>query len=81
MALRLAPRDTDSGNVLRNWGSISSETAQMRKLTAYPGPNGVVVPGEGVKGPQLHPANAHLIFSILEEPTDVCPGLKQRGTR
>lgn len=48
---------------------------------SYPGPNGVVVPWEGVKGPQLHPASTHLIFSILKEPTNICSCLKQDGIK
>lgn len=38
---------------------------------------GVVVPGEGVKCPHLHPAPAQLLRRVLKEPTDVSADLKQ----
>lgn len=36
----------------------------------------VVVAGVGVEGAQLHPAEAHLVLGLVEEPADIGSGLQ-----
>lgn len=36
------------------------------------GPEGVVVPGEGVEGPCTDPPSTQLLICVPTEPTDVC---------
>lgn len=47
------------------------------KLLPHPCPHGVVVSGKWIKGPQLHPANTHLVFGISKEATNICSCLRR----
>jgi len=55
-------------------GHLSHSRPEVRLL--WDGTKGVVVPGKGVKGAELHPPGAELLSGILDEAADISPDVR-----